>query len=206
MLSAGRIVGPAARREREGNGIGVFVITGPSGVGKSTLVARLREWKPELFWSVSVTTRARRPNEVDGVHYHFCADEEFDDLLRRGELLEWAAIYGHRSGTPRAPLEQAVAQGRDVLLDVDVRGARAIKGEIPDAVVIFLTVSSPDELRRRLILRDTETPQALADRLSKAEAVMGTAGEFEHVVANDDLEQAWRQIADIITRSTRDPV
>jgi len=182
------------------------VIVGPSGVGKTTLVARLREWQPDLLWSVSVTTRAARPGEVEGVAYHFVGNEEFDRLIENSALLEWAVLFGqHRSGTPRRPVEDALAEGRNVLIEVDVQGARAIAREMPDAVSIFVAPPSIEVLRQRLLSRRSEDPERATRRLARAEEELSAAGEFDHIVVNDDMERAWREIADIIRGSQTPP-
>ncbi|HYF12179.1 MAG TPA: guanylate kinase, partial [Actinomycetota bacterium] len=124
----------------------LYVIAGPSGVGKGTVVARVRELLPDLRVSVSVTTRRPRPTERDGVEYSFIGDEDFDRMVERGELLEWAEIFGHRSGTPSRPIDEALAEGRDVLLEIDVQGARQVREARPDAVLIFLEPPSLAEL------------------------------------------------------------
>jgi guanylate kinase len=191
-------------RAREGGReapIGVFVVAGPSGVGKGTLVSSLRRWRPNLVWSVSVTTRAPRPGEVPGIDYLFFDDAAFDELIRNGELLEWAEIFGHRSGTPRAPVEKALREGLDVLLELDIQGARAVKAQLPAAVMIFVAPPSADALKERLARRHTETPNDLARRLARADEELAAASEFDHVVINDDVERAWHEIADIISAS-----
>jgi guanylate kinase len=176
-------------------------MAGPSGVGKGTVVRRVLELVPGLFLSVSVTTRERRPSERDGIDYRFVTDEEFDGLVGRGELLEWAEIFGHRSGTPGGPVREALAAGRDALLELDVQGARQVKDAEPDAVLILLEPPSMQELQRRLRARRTEDEDDLARRLAKAEWELGQRSWFDHVVVNDDLERASSQVAAIIGAS-----
>jgi guanylate kinase len=185
----------AARRGR------LFVIAGPSGVGKGSIVAELLARDPDLALSVSVTTRAPRPGEVDGVHYRFVSDEEFHAMIERGDLLEWAEIVGHRSGTPRHPVDELRASGRDVLLEIDVQGARQVRDLVGDAVLIFVAPPSLDELERRLRSRGTESEERIALRLSTAARELQQRGAFDHVVVNDDLAAASSEVAAIIESS-----
>ena len=157
-------------------------------MGKGTVVQALRTQHPELWVSVSATTRAPRPTEVDGVHYTFVSVAEFDQLVATDGLLEWAVVHGReRYGTPAAPVRAAVAAGRRVILEIDLQGARQVRRRIPEARLVF--IAPPDEapLRQRLIGRGTETPEQMACRLQTAEAEMAAAAEFDHVVVNDDL-------------------
>ncbi|WP_226351594.1 MULTISPECIES: guanylate kinase [unclassified Pseudonocardia] len=180
-MSSGR-TGPARGR--------LLVLAGPSGVGKSSVVAGLREALPELLFSVSATTRPPRPGEVDGRDYHFVSREEFDALIERGELLEWAEVHGglQRSGTPRVPVQQALDQGRPVLVEVDLQGARSVKRVVPEAVTVFVAPPSMEELTRRLTDRGTDTPEQRERRLRTAIEEMDAQGEFDEVVVNDDLQ------------------
>lgn len=166
------------------------VLSGPSGVGKGTLVALLRARHPEVWLSVSATTRAPRPGEVDGIHYLFLDDAAFDGLVERGGLLEHATYAGHRYGTPRAPVEAALAQGRPALLEIELQGARQVRAAMPSARLVFLAPPSVEELVRRLTGRGTEAPEVVADRLAIAEREMAAAQEFDVVVVNDDVERA----------------
>ena len=167
----------------------LIVLAGPSGVGKSSIVAALRERLPDLFFSVSATTRARRPGEVDGRDYHFVGSAGFDELIARGELLEWAEIHGglQRSGTPRAPVERALAAGRPVLVEVDLHGARALKVAIPESVSVFVEPPSLDELRRRLRARGTESPEQYDRRLRTAREELAARAEFDVALVNHDV-------------------
>jgi guanylate kinase len=151
-----------------------------------------------LALSVSVTTRRPRPDERDGVEYFFVSEDDFDDLVERGELLEWAEIYGHRSGTPRAPIRAQLAAGRDVLLEIDVQGADWVRKRSPDAVLIFLRPPSIEELERRLRSRGTETEEKLRRRLATASAEIADADWFDHVVVNDDVDRATAHIGAIL--------
>jgi len=154
-----------------------------------------------LHLSVSVTTRAPRPDERDGIDYRFVSDEEFDRLVAEGELLEWAPVVGHRSGTPARPVEEALAAGRDVVLEIDVQGARQVRERAPDSVLIFLAPPSMEELERRLRSRGTEDEARLALRLATARAEMAQRPWFDHVVVNDRLDQATAQVEAIIQGS-----
>jgi guanylate kinase len=175
------------------------VISGPSGVGKGTVVRALLARRPDLEFSISVTTREPRPGEVDGVHYRFVTDAEFDHLIDRGALLEWARLYGgHRSGTPAPAVEEALAAGRDVLLEVDVQGAASVRDVVPDAVLVFLRPPSEEELARRLRARGTESEPELERRLAEARREMAQAGRFDHVVVNDQVERAVDEVLAII--------
>jgi guanylate kinase len=170
-------------------------------VGKGTVVRRLLERRPELHPSVSVTTRPPRPGEQEGIDYHFVSDEEFDRLVAGGELLEWANVVGHRSGTPARRVEDALAAGWDVVLEIDVQGARQVRQRVPEAVLIFLAPPSLEELERRLRSRGTEDEARLALRLATATAEMAQQPEFDHVVVNDRLDQATAQVEAIIQAS-----
>jgi guanylate kinase len=174
------------------------VIAGPSGVGKGTVVRRVRELVPDLYVSVSVTTRPPRPSERPGADYDYISDERFDAMIADGELLEWAEIFGHRSGTPAAPIERCLDEGRDALLEIDVQGAQQVRAKRPDAVLIFLEPPSLHELERRLRTRATETEEKLRRRLAKASWEQSQRGWFDHVVVNDDVESASSQVAAII--------
>ena len=148
-----------------------------------------------------MTTRAPRPDERDGIDYRFVSGEEFDRLVAGGELLEWAPVVGHRSGTPARPVEEALAAGRDVVLEIDVQGARQVRERAPDSVLIFLAPPSMEELERRLRSRGTEDEARLALRLATARAEMAQQPWFDHVVVNDRLDQATAQVEAIIQGS-----
>jgi len=178
----------------------LIVLAGPSGVGKSSVVASLRSALPELYFSVSATTRAPRAGEVDGHDYRFVGPAGFDELIARGELLEWAEIHGglQRSGTPRAPVEQALAAGRPVLVEVDLQGARAVKAALPEAMTVFLAPPTFDELVRRLRSRGTESDAQFARRLETAQEEMASRREFDIVVVNDDLQAVVARLVELM--------
>jgi guanylate kinase len=178
---------------------GLFVVAGPSGVGKGTVIQRELEIDPNVVLSVSVTTRKPRPGEVDGVDYRFVSEEEFDRLVAADDLLEWAVIFGHhRSGTPSGPVEAARSEGRHVLLEIDVQGARQVRERAPDAILIFLAPPSLEELERRLRGRGTEVEAQLEARLATAREELAEASGFDHVVVNDEVNKAAEEIARIL--------
>lgn len=171
--------------------MGVTVLSGPAGVGKGTLVTELRRRHPEVWLSTSVTTRAPRPREVDGQHYHFITEAEFDDLLAHDGLLEWAVVHRvARYGTPRQPVCDALAAGDEVLLEIELQGARQIRRTLPGARFVFVAPPSWDELVNRLVGRGTETEEDRRRRLATAEVEMATAEEFDHVIVNDEVRRA----------------
>ncbi len=167
------------------------VLSGPTAVGKGTLVSWIRRRRPDIFVSVSATTRPPRPGEVDGVHYLFVDDAEFDRMIADGELLEWAVVHGtHRYGTPRRPVLEAIRQGRPVILEIDLQGARRVRRTWPQARFVFLAPPSWDELVRRLTGRGTETPEQQRRRLVTAREELAAEDEFDHVVVNTEVGQA----------------
>ena len=164
------------------------VLSGPSGVGKSTVVARLRESHPEVWLSVSVTTRRPRPGESDGVQYFFTDDEGFDRLVASGELLEWAEFAGNRYGTPRRPVEERLAAGVPTLLEIDLQGARQVRESMPEALLVFLAPPSWDELVRRLTGRGTESPDVIERRLEAARVELAAEKEFDLTLVNHSVQ------------------
>ncbi|MFT3874844.1 MAG: guanylate kinase [Propioniciclava sp.] len=167
---------------------GITVISGPAGVGKGTVVQRLRSDHPQVWVSVSATTRPPRPGEVDGQHYRFVTDAEFDELIASGGLLEWATVHGrHRYGTPAQAVRDVAASGRPVILEIDLQGARQVRETVPDATFVFLSPPDWAVLEGRLRGRGTETPEQVARRLETARVELDAADEFDHVIVNDEL-------------------
>ncbi|AIT61160.1 guanylate kinase [Corynebacterium doosanense] len=181
----------------------LIVLAGPSAVGKSTVVSRLRAAVDNLYFSVSMTTRSPRPGESDGVDYFFVTPELFQQRIENGEMLEWADIHGglQRSGTPAYPVNAALDEGRPVLVEVDLEGARAIKELKPDAVTVFLAPPSWEELVERLTGRGTESEEVISRRLRTAEEELAHKDEFDHVVVNDDVDAAVGDISAILLGS-----
>jgi guanylate kinase len=166
------------------------VLSGPSGVGKGSVISVVRRRHPDVWLSVSATTRAPRPGEVDGVHYHFVSGADFARMVEAGELLEHASYAGNSYGTPRAPVEQRLADGVPALLEIELQGARQVRAAMPEAQLVFLAPPSFDELARRLTGRGTEDPDRVRRRLDLARIEMAAEDEFDVVVVNDDLEAA----------------
>lgn len=178
----------------------LVVLAGPSAVGKSTVVQRLRDEVEDLYFSVSMTTRDPRPGEVDGKDYFFVSPDDFQERIDSGEMLEWADIHGglQRSGTPAAPVREAMEAGRPVLVEVDLAGARNIKEIMPEAVTVFLAPPSWEVLVERLTGRATETEDVIARRLQTARAELAAQDEFDDVIVNNDLDEAVQGISDIL--------
>lgn len=178
----------------------VVVLSGPSAVGKSTIVRRLRERIPDLHFSVSVTTRAPRPGEIDGVDYSFVSPQRFQQLIDEGQLLEWAEIHGglHRSGTPAQPIRDATLAGHPVLIEVDLAGARAVKRAMPEALTVFLAPPSWEVLESRLTGRGTESPEVMSRRLATARAELAAQDDFDRVVVNSQLESACAELVSLL--------
>lgn len=195
---------PSTPRAADGRGR-LTVLAGPTAVGKGTVVAALRERHPEIWVSVSATTRPPRPGEVDGVHYRFVSPEEFTRLVERGELLEWAVVHGaHRYGTIRAPVEEVLAEGRPALLEIDLKGARQVRRAMPDARFVFLAPPSWEELVRRLVGRGTETPAERERRLGTAREELAAVAEFDDVIVNDDVDRAADELARLVGLGARE--
>ncbi len=185
----------------------MVVLSGPSAVGKSSVVRCLREQIPDLHFSVSATTRAPRPGEVDGVDYHFVSPARFQQLIDEGALLEWAEIHGglHRSGTLAEPVRAAAAAGLPVLIEVDLAGARAVKKAMPEALSVFLAPPSWADLEARLIGRGTETAEAIRRRLDTARVELAAQTDFDEVVVNSRLESACAELVSLLVKTGPGP-
>jgi guanylate kinase len=176
----------------------LFVVSGPSGAGKGTVVSGVLQRRPDALLSVSATTRPARRGEIDGVNYHFVDDREFIAGRDRGDFLETAQVYDNYYGTPRAPVEAALREGRDVILELDIQGALAVKRAVSDAVLIFIEPPSLEELFTRLRGRRTEDPDALRRRVQAAYDEVKEKGAYDHIVVNDRLEDAIAQVIRIM--------
>lgn len=177
----------------------LVVLAGPTAVGKGTVAAYIRENYPQVWLSVSATTRAPRPGEVNGQHYFFMSQEEFDQTVAEGGFLEHAVVHGRASyGTPKAPVEKAIAEGKLPLLEIDLQGARQVKQNAPDAYFVFLAPPSWDELVRRLVGRGTETPEERERRLETAKVELAAQSEFDHVIINDDVRRAAEELVSLM--------
>jgi guanylate kinase len=181
----------------------LIVLAGPSGVGKGAIVARLLAALPDLELSISATTRGPRPREDEGRHYYFVDREQFDEMIESGGFLEWADIFGERYGTPSEPVARALGEGRDVLVEIDIQGARQVKAADPAAYMVFITPPSLQELERRLRTRGTETDAQIRRRLAKASDELAAEPEFDVTVVNDDLERAAREVVQVVDRLRR---
>ncbi len=170
------------------------VLSGPSGVGKSTVVAHLRKVHPEVWLSVSATTRKPRPGERHGVEYFFVSDEEFDKLVANGELLEWAEFAGNRYGTPRTAVMERLEAGEPVLLEIDLQGARLVRESMPEALLVFLAPPTWEELVRRLTGRGTEPPEVIERRLEAAKVELAAESEFDVTLVNTSVEDVTREL------------
>jgi guanylate kinase len=186
---------PAASILRRGR---LVVLTGPSGVGKGTVVAQVRRLAPEVWVSVSATTRAPRAGEVDGRHYFFWTAERFAEEIAAGRLLEWAEFAGSQYGTPRDAVESRLQAGQSVLLEIELQGARQVRSAVPEAMLVFLMPPSFAELEDRLRGRGTEDGPAVARRLARAQVELDAADEFHHVIVNDDVTRAAHELVDLL--------
>jgi guanylate kinase len=182
------------------------VLAGPTAVGKGTVAATIREDHPEVWISVSATTRKPRPGEVHGRHYWFVSDEEFDRMVEQGELLEWAVVHkAARYGTPRRPVEEALAAGRPALLEIDLQGARQVRRTMPDALFVFLKPPSWEELVRRLVGRGTESEEERERRLETAREELAAESEFDVTVVNTEVHVAAAELVALMTSSRTHP-
>ncbi|MEY2722318.1 MAG: hypothetical protein RIS57_225 [Actinomycetota bacterium] len=177
----------------------LIVLSGPGGVGKSTIVKVLKT-HPEFFFSVSATTRLPRPGEVDGEAYHFVSDPEFDSMIQSGEFLEWAEFAGARYGTPNAPVDAALALGKNVLLEIEIAGARQVRSKRRDALLVFLEPPSFNELEERIRGRATDSEERVKARLALAREEMAAANEFDHRVVNHRVEEVVEALVSLAAR------
>ena len=177
----------------------LVVLAGPTAVGKGTVAAAVRELHPDVWISISATTRAPRPGEQNGVHYYFVTDEVFDRMIADGDLLEYAVVHGHaKYGTPRRPVEDALAAGKPCLLEIDLEGARQVKEAMPEALLVFLKPPSWDELVRRLVGRGTESAEQQERRLATAEVELAAESEFDEVIVNHEVNAAADELVKLI--------
>ena len=174
-----------------------FIVAGPSGVGKGTVLKKLFE-KYDMYYSVSATTRDPRPGEVDGVHYHFLSAEEFRAMIAEDALLEHAEYAGNYYGTPKRYVDEAMDAGRDVILEIEMQGARQVCAKRPETIRIFIAPPSWEELERRLVTRGTDAPEKIAQRLRQARVELENAGEYDYMVVNETVEKAAEKVAAII--------
>lgn len=177
----------------------LFVISGPSGTGKGTICKSLLQRRPDMFYSVSATTRLPRAGETDGVHYHFIDKQLFMDMISRDEFMEWAEVYDNCYGTPKIPVMEALKRGIDVLLEIDVQGALKVKEKAPDAIYIFIVPPSLNVLRERIIGRGTDSMEVIDKRMAKAIGEMENLHEYNYIVINDYLDEAVHRVECIIT-------
>jgi len=176
----------------------LYIVAAPSGAGKTSLTRALLERDPNIVLSVSYTSRAPRPNEVDGVHYHFVTREQFEAMVARGEFFEHAVVHGDLKGTSRKVVEQTLARDRDVLLEIDWQGARIVRAQMPDAVSVFILPPSRAELERRLRARASDTEATIQRRLADARQDLEHAEEFDYIVVNDKFDTALDQLCEIV--------
>ncbi|MDI3280604.1 MAG: guanylate kinase [Bacillota bacterium] len=179
------------------------VLSGPSGVGKNTVLNRLLTQRTDLRYSISVTTRPPRRGEKDGQHYFFVDREKFRQLVDQGELLEWAEVYGHYYGTPRRFIEDCLSSGYSVVLDVDPQGAAQIRQKVPDGVFIFLMPPSWEALEQRIRSRGADSEETIVQRLTAAQKELAAVAEYDYVVLNDDLDRAVEDLSAIVSAETR---
>lgn len=180
----------------------LFIISGPSGAGKSTILGAILKQRPQLRYSISFTTRLPRGDEKDGVEYHFVSEAAFRQKIDKGEFAEWAEVHGHLYGTSATWVEEVVAQGLDILFDIDVQGAKRLSAKYPQAISVFIAPPSIEVLEKRLLKRGVDSSDAVARRLKNARAEMARADDYDHVLVNDDLAQTVSNLESIIEQAS----
>lgn len=181
----------------------LYVLSGPAGAGKGTIVAEVFKQISDIVYSVSCTTRKPRQGEVNGINYYFLTEEEFREMIEKDQFLEWAYVHGNRYGTQRESIEKHLERGVDVLLEIDIQGAMQVKGKMPEAVTVFIQPPSFDELVSRLKARGTETPEQLEIRIANAKKELAAAGSYEYRIINDTVDEAVRDFVEIIQKHRR---
>ncbi|MDT3698233.1 MAG: guanylate kinase [Thermincola sp.] len=176
----------------------LIIISGPSGTGKGTICKALLQHRPDIYYSISATTRSPRDGEQDGISYHFKSKEEFEEMLDHDEFLEWARVYDNYYGTPKAPVAEAIAAGRDVILEIDVQGALKVKEKAPEGIYIFVAPPSVEVLRSRIVGRATDSMEIINKRMDKVLGEMSKLNEYNYIVINDVLAQAVNKVESII--------
>jgi guanylate kinase len=202
-LPAAKGAAAAVRTGNTGRTGRVFVVSGPSGAGKGTIIKRALAGRPDILYSISATTRPPRPDESEGVDYHFISEDEFSSRRDRGGFLESAVVFGRMYGTPRPPVEDALARGRDVLLELDVQGAAQVKEVMPESILIFVETPSFEDLIARLENRGTEDAEAMARRIETAYEEVKSKADYDHVIINDDVHQAVRALVRILEQADK---
>lgn len=180
----------------------LFIISGPSGAGKSTILGAILKKRPQLRYSISCTTRPPRGDEENGVEYHFVSEAVFRRKIDRGEFAEWAEVHGHLYGTPATHVEEVLARGLDILLDIDVQGAKRLSAKYPEAISVFVAPPNMEELEKRLLKRGMDSLAAVQQRLKNAKAEVAQAHDYGHVVVNDDLAQSVSDLESIIEKAS----
>lgn len=180
----------------------LFIVSGPSGAGKSTILTAILKKRPQIRYSISYTTRPPRGRERDGVDYHFISESTFRDKMEAGEFAEWAEVHGHLYGTSASYIETSIAAGYDILLDIDVQGAKKLGTRYPEAITVFVMPPTIEELERRLIQRGTDDPATISRRLKDAAAEMGEAYRYDHVIINEDLAEAIMKLETVIEEAS----
>jgi len=176
----------------------LLVISGPSGAGKGTICKEIMSKHPHISYSVSATTREPRKGEVDGVNYHFLSKERFEEMLQRGDFLEWAKVYDNYYGTPKEKVMKYLKEGEDIVLEIDIQGALQIKQDFPDGIFIFIVPPSLEELKERIVNRGTDSEEVIKKRLSSVHEELGYVDKYDYVILNDDVENAAKKMESII--------